>query len=214
MKVFTRFVTLSLIGASSLAAQEPSMFAFELGAGYTRTVGATRRNLDNTGFNVHGGIGLKKFPRFNSALPGLGLMVDLGYDRFGIRQGVLNSVGAPDGNAQILTAMLNPIIHLSPIRHVNSYLMGGGGLVHEYQGFSSPTVASAAGFSPFFSPVTLGAGQLIASATINKPGYDVGGGVEFGTKLRGKMFAEARYYHMFNTRSHTDFIPVTFGFRW
>ena len=214
MKSFTKFIALSLLGAGSLAAQEASMFASYIGAGYTRSVGSTRQYLDNTGFNVHGGIGLKKVPHFNSSLPGVGLMLDIGYDRFGIRPGVVNSVGASDGNAQILTAMVNPIVHLSPIRHVNAYLTGGGGLIHQYQNFSSPTVASTGGFAPFFGPVNLGAGELLSSYSVNKPGYDVGGGVEFGSKFHGKMFAEARYYHMFNSHSHTDFIPVTFGFRW
>ncbi|HEX4273737.1 MAG TPA: hypothetical protein VHZ74_00205 [Bryobacteraceae bacterium] len=48
----------------------------------------------------------------------------------------------------------------------------------------------------------------------NKPGSDIGAGIEFGTIKHGKLFAETRYDHMFLNNGHTDFVPVTLGFRW
>jgi hypothetical protein len=40
-------------------------------------------------------------------------------------------------------------------------------------------------------------------------------GVAFGTKWHGKLFAEARYVHVFtNNNMRADYVPVTFGFRW
>jgi hypothetical protein len=36
-----------------------------------------------------------------------------------------------------------------------------------------------------------------------------------GTKWHGKVFAEARYVHIFmNNGTRADYVPVTFGFRW
>jgi hypothetical protein len=50
---------------------------------------------------------------------------------------------------------------------------------------------------------------------VNKPGFSAGAGVAFGTKWHGKVFAEARYVHIFlNNGERADYVPVTFGFRW
>jgi hypothetical protein len=64
-------------------------------------------------------------------------------------------------------------------------------------------------FSPAFT-------QLLRSDySVIKPGYDVGVGLAFGAPWHGKVFAEARYAHVFdNNRFFTNYIPVTFGFRW
>ena len=51
--------------------------------------------------------------------------------------------------------------------------------------------------------------------SVNKPGWNAGMGVAFGTKWHGKLFAEARYVHVFlNNDERADYVPVTFGFRW
>ncbi len=51
--------------------------------------------------------------------------------------------------------------------------------------------------------------------SVNKPGWNAGMGVALGTKWHGKVFAEARYVHIFlNNGERGDYIPVTFGFRW
>jgi hypothetical protein len=53
------------------------------------------------------------------------------------------------------------------------------------------------------------------SDTVNKPGVNGGAGIAFGTKWHGKIFAEARYHRIFmGNGAHTDYIPVSFGFRW
>ena len=72
------------------------------------------------------------------------------------------------------------------------------------------------GFDPFFGfyPVTVPTRQILASYSVNKPGIDIGAGFAVGTKFHGKIFAEAKYERMFLNNSHTDYIPVTFGFRW
>ncbi|SPF54414.1 conserved hypothetical protein [Candidatus Sulfopaludibacter sp. SbA4] len=48
---------------------------------------------------------------------------------------------------------------------------------------------------------------------MNKPGFDIGGGVAFGNHWGGKFFAEAKYNRIFAGGYYTDYIPVTFGFR-
>jgi hypothetical protein len=54
---------------------------------------------------------------------------------------------------------------------------------------------------------------IVDSYTVNKPGVDVGAGIAFGKKWGGKFFAEARYNRIYLGDRHTDYIPVTFGFR-
>jgi hypothetical protein len=75
------------------------------------------------------------------------------------------------------------------------------------------------GFDPFFGfyPVGVPANQVLSSYSVNKPGIDIGVGIAFGSKWHGKFFAEARYERMFmgnRFSNDTEFVPVTFGFRW
>lgn len=56
--------------------------------------------------------------------------------------------------------------------------------------------------------------MVAASYSVNKPGVDVGAGVEFGSKWHGNFFAEARYNRIYTNPFPTDYVPVTFGFRW
>lgn len=49
--------------------------------------------------------------------------------------------------------------------------------------------------------------------TSNKLGIDVGVGIAFGSVWHGKFFADAKYNRII-ANYHTDYVPVTFGFRW
>jgi hypothetical protein len=78
-------------------------------------------------------------------------------------------------------------------------------------------VTTFTGFDPFFGffsaevPTT----QVLSSYSVNKPGANIGAGIAFGTKWRAKVYAEARYNHIFMSNGQrTDFVPVTFGIRW
>jgi hypothetical protein len=191
-----------------LPAQEVQRFSFDIGGGFTTAVGNTGRHLD-TGWDLRGGGGVNFSPYF-------GVMLNLGYDHFGINSTTLNAIGVPGGDMQIFSARLDPIVHLNPKGHFDVYLTGGGGLYHRYQEFTQPAVAVTTGFDPFFGffPVAFPAQQILASYSVNKPGIDAGAGIAFGSKWHGKFFAEARYNRIFMRNSHTDFIPATFGFRW
>ncbi len=199
---------LSLFISSALSAQETSGVAFQIGAGFTQTVGNTGRNLDN-GWNMQGGLGYN----FNSHI---GALVDVGFHDMGINSTTLNNLGVPGGDVHIFQATLDPIVHLTPKSHFDLYLTGGGGIYHRYQEFTAPTVATVTGFNPFFGffPVQVAANQVLASSSVNKPGIDAGAGIAFGTKWRGKIYAEARYNRIFMGNFHTDYVPVSFGYRW
>ena len=199
---------LLLVGA--LSAQETPRFTFDLGAGFTQPVGNTGRHLD-TGWNIQGGAG------YNFS-PYVGTMLQLDYNWMGINSTTLNNIGFPGGNVHVFSATIDPIVHLNPHGHLDVYLIGGGGLYHRDQEFTAPSVSTFTGFDPFFGgffPVAVPTTAILSSYSVNKPGLNGGAGVEFGNKWHGKFFAEARYHRIFmgNDR-HTDYLPVSFGFRW
>ncbi len=187
-----------------------SAFHSTLEAVFTQPVGNTGRHLDE-GLNVQGGFGYNLSQYF-------GAMVDLGYNSFGINSGTLNNLGFPGGDIRVFSATPDPIVHLTPRSHFDLYVSGGGGVYYRNQEFTQPSTATLTAFDPFFGaffPVTVPATEILSSYSVNKPRVDFGAGIAFGTKSRGKFFAEARYNRIFmgNDR-HTDYIPVAFGFRW
>jgi opacity protein-like surface antigen len=199
------FISLGLLGACAMHAQEFQRFTFNAGAGFTQPVGNTDRHLD-VGWNAGVGAGMN----FTSHL---GAMVQFNYNSMDINSRTLSNIGVPGGDVQIWSLTLDPRVHLTPKGPVDFYLVGGGGLYHRRQEFTSPTVATVLGFDPFFGffPVSVPANQILASSSINKPGFNVGAGVALGTKWHAKFFAESRWHHMFINNVHDDYIPVTFG---
>jgi len=208
MKQFTS-ICFGLLVIGSLSAQEVPRFSFDLGGGFTQPVGNTGRHLDE-GWNIQGGVGFN-FSQY------VGVMVQADYNRFGINGATLNSIGFPDGNVNVFSATLDPIVHLTPRSHFDVYLIGGGGVYHRTQEFTAPSVSTFTAFDPFFGfyraavPTT----QVLSSYSVNKPGVNGGLGIALGTKWHGKFFAEARYHRIFdNNYLHTVYVPVTFGYRW
>ncbi|MBZ5607365.1 MAG: porin family protein [Acidobacteriia bacterium] len=201
---------LSVFLAATLSAQETPRFSFDLGAGFTTPVGNTARHLD-TGWNIQGGAG------YNFS-PYLGAKLELGFNWLGINSGTLNNLGFPGGNVHVFSATIDPIVHLNPKGRFDVYLIGGGGIYHQTQEFTQPTVTTFTAFDPFFGgffPVAVPTTEILSSYSVNKPGINGGAGIEFGSKWRGKFFAEARYHRIFVTSDrHMDFVPVSFGFRW
>jgi len=209
MKTFAVTICTGLLAAGLMSAQEVQRFTIDFGGGFTEPVGATGRNLD-IGWNVGGGAGIN----FNNYV---GAKIDVAFNDFGINSGTLNAIGVPGGDVHIFSATLDPIVHLNPKGPVDFYLIGGGGIYHQYQEFTAPTTATVTGFDPFFGffPVNVAANQVLSSYSVNKPGVDGGAGVAFGTRWHVKVFAEARYNRIFMSNGyHTDYVPVTFGFRW
>jgi Outer membrane protein beta-barrel domain len=195
--------------AASASAQEFSRFSFSVGGGFSQPVGNTARNLD-TGWNVAAGGGV-------NFTPYVGAMINLGYNSFGINSGTLSTLGFPDGGLHVFSATFDPIVHFNPHGHVDMYLTGGGGWYRREQEFTQPAFQGTVGFDPFFGfyPAVIPVTEVLSSYSVNKPGVDVGAGFAMGTKWHGKFFAEARYNRIImGNNSHTDYIPVTFGFRW
>jgi hypothetical protein len=205
------FVFASCIGILAFAvanAQETPKFTFDIGGGFTNTAGNTGRQLDN-GWNIEAGAGYN----FSSWL---GTKLDLSYSSTGINHDTLVNLGEPGGDVHIFSATIDPVVHLTPKHHFDLYVTGGGGLFHVYQEFTQPTVAVTNVFNPFFGiyPVAFGATQVLSSYSVNKPGFNAGAGISFGAWGHGKIFAEAKWDHVFLNNSHIDYIPVSFGCRW
>jgi Outer membrane protein beta-barrel domain len=200
---------LAFLFAIALSAQEVPRFTYNLGAGFISPVGTTGRHLDE-GWKVGGGFGIN----FNKWV---GANIDLNYNRFGINGATLDRIGFPDGNVHVFSATLDPIVHLNQGGNVDIYFTGGGGLYHQTQEFTQPSVSTFTAYDPFFGyfyPVAVPTTQILSSYSVNKPGVDAGMGIAFGNKWHGKFFAEARYNRIFLGTHHTDYVPVTFGFRW
>lgn len=208
MKTFALAACFGLLAIGAVSAQETSRFAFSLGTGFTTPVGNTGRYLDE-GWNVGAGFGMNFSPY-------VGALIDLNYDSMGINSTTLGNFGVPGGGVHVFSATLDPIVHLNPKGHVDVYVTGGGGFYHRNQDFTAPSVSVFTGFNPFFGfyPVAVPTTQILASSSVNKPGVDIGAGFAFGSKWHGKFFAEAKYNRIIMGQFHTDYVPVTFGFRW
>jgi hypothetical protein len=210
-KSFVLASTLSFLSVVSLSAQntqETQRFTFGLGAGFTTPVGNTGRFLDD-GWNIQGGGGVNFSPYF-------GTMLNLNYNSMGVNSTTLGNLGFPGGGVHIFSATIDPIVHLNPHGRVDVYVTGGGGIYHDSQDFTTPGAATVTVSNGFFGafPVGVPVTNVVSSYTVNKPGIDVGAGIALGNKWHGKFFAEARYNRIFMGQFHTDYVPVTFGFRW
>jgi opacity protein-like surface antigen len=190
-----------VLGACLVNAQEFQRFTFDAGAGFTQPVGNTGRHLD-VGWNAGAGAGMN----FNQYF---GVMVQANYTDMGINSGILSNVGVPGGDVSIWSFTLDPRVHLTPKSHFDLYVVGGGGWYRRNQEFTAPGVEIVG--DPFFGFAPVGITQVLASNSVNKPGFNVGAGMALGTKWHAKFFAEARWNHMFLDNVHDDWIPVTFG---
>lgn len=203
--------SLSVLLAGSVAfAQEMPRFTGKVGAGFTTPTDTAGDRLDR-GWNLGAGAGVNFSPHFT-------LMGDFQYNHFGVNAGTLNALGFPDGDASLWSLTLDPVIHTHPRGPVDVYFTGGGGLYHWHQQFTQPTTETVTAFDPyfgFFYQAAVPVNQVLSSYSMNKFGWNGGGGVEFGTPWSAKIFAEVRYHRMLlgNDR-HADFVPITFGVRW
>src|SRR4051794_17795262 len=106
MKKLAIASTVGLMMVGALSAQEFSHFAFNVGAGFTQAVGDTGTRLD-MGWNGRLGAGINFSPYF-------GVLVNAGYDNMGVNPASLANIGVPGGRMSVLSATLDPIVHLNP----------------------------------------------------------------------------------------------------
>lgn len=108
MKTCLAASLLTLFCGTALLAQEGPELTFELAAGLTESVGSTRSALEQTGWNLGAGAGYQLGH-------GFGVMLDLGLDYLTVNTATLNSLGTPNGNIDLFTALVNPVYHLPTI---------------------------------------------------------------------------------------------------
>jgi opacity protein-like surface antigen len=208
MKRLATFFVFCSVAAIPAVAQ--SHFTGYVGGGFTEPMWDVGTRL-NRGWNVTAGAGV-------NVQEHVGMMVDFMFNDLGINQTTLNNVQAPNGSARIWALTLDPVIHTSPHGPVDFYITGGGGLYHRTVEFTQPAVATVTLFDPYFGvlyPAAVPTNEVIGSFSNFKGGLNGGAGVEFKLGSSNvKMFAEAKYHHMFTRPTPTVIIPVSFGFRW
>jgi opacity protein-like surface antigen len=189
---------------------QTSRFTGFVGGGFSEPVKALGTRLDR-GWNAAGGVGIN----FNDHFGGL---LDFSFNDFGINRTALNNAGAPGGTTRIWSVTLDPIVHLASVEsRADLYLTGGGGIYHRTVEFTQPAVATVAVIDPWWGivyPASFLTNQVIGSYSTYKPGFNVGAGVAFKISGNTKLFAEARYHHMFTNGLNTTYVPVTVGLRW
>jgi hypothetical protein len=197
---------LAVVSAS--AQQEYSKYSLDVGGGYTVPAGGTG-SFTQWGWNVKGGFD------FNFS-PHVGAAVNVGYDSLPVSTTAAFALGVPGGHVDVMHATLDPVFHVMPRGRVDFYLTSGGGFFRVDRQFSAGESGPTSAYIPslgFGAPVN-GPVPIPLNYSVNKPGFDVGAGVTIGAVGHGKVFAEARWEHVFLTSGHLDILPVTFGFRW
>ena len=186
-------------------------FTWFVGGGPTVTINPIGSRLDN-GWNVSAGAGVTGRT--------VGLNLDFMFSNNDINQNVLNQVGAPNGSTRTWGVTLDPVVHFRPHSEspVDFYLTGGGGIYHRTVEYTQPAVVTITAFDPWFGaffPANVATNQVIGSYGVYKPGVDGGAGMTFKLGSSNvKVFAEARFHHIFTSRVDTNLIPVTIGLRW
>lgn len=211
--IWTSIVSV-LLAASALAQENLEQYHanVSVGAGFTVPTADASSNF-NTGFNLDFRGGLNITRNFLADL-------DFTYNQWGLTKSALATFGQPNGHASVWALTFDPVIKLAPLRSpVKPYAIVGAGLYHRYLQVSHPANATTLFCDFFFGecfPAVVTVNQVVASSSIYKPGFNAGGGLEFGIGGRGlKVFTEARYHEMFtNHGPNMKFVPVTFGVRW
>jgi len=194
-----RILLLCLAGALSLAAQPRGMgWANEVhatgwfGGGGTAPINPIARSLDSVGWNLAGGVGVTS--------QYVGIMLDATYNEIGITRRTANLAGAAGGHQRFWGFTVDPIFHVNQRGPIDFYITGGGGI------YGAQTT-----YNHFYSG-NFYRNDYYFRNTVYKPGVD--GGVGFAYSIGGsriKVFAEARFHHVFTSGTEASFIPVTLG---
>jgi len=186
-----------------------SRFTGFVGGGVTPPINPIASRLD-VGWNASAGAGINLNHH-------LGVMLDFTFNEVGINQTALQQAQAPGGSVRVWGFTLDPVVHLTQEGPVDVYVTGGGGIYNRTVEYTQPAIVTTAVFDPWFGfyPAAFSANEVIGSLGQYKGG--INGGVGVSLQLRqskAKLFAEARYHHIFTRNVATDIIPVTFGLRW
>ena len=208
MKKLTVLLSVLCLGSLPVCAQF-SRFTGFVGAGVTAPVNPIASRL-NLGWNASGGAGIN----FNHHF---GVMLDFTFNEMGINSTSLLQAQAPGGSVRTWGFTLDPIVHVTQEGPVDVYVTGGGGIYKRTVEYTQPAIGTTTVFDPWFGfyPAAFTTNEVIGSFGQYKGGINGGAGVSVHLRnTKAKLFAEARYHHIFTRNVPTDIIPVTFGVRW
>jgi len=184
-------------------------WTFNVGAGPTAAVGTMHGRL-NTGWNFNGGAGINVSNPF-------AVMLDFGYNTFGISDQALTQLNEPDGNARIYSVTIDPMLRIGYDHRIGAYIIGGAGWYRRTVEFTQPTTAVVPFFDPwfgYFGQAAIPADVVIGSRTIDTGGANIGAGFTVGMAGGAKFYTEARYHWMNAGTHNTTILPITLGVRW
>jgi hypothetical protein len=192
--------------------------AIEAGAGFDAPIGNTK-SAQTFGYNIKLGGGWN----FNRHF---GTLLEYEFNRTGIPESVLASVGAQagvgvNGNVHIWGFTLDPVYYYKTTGSWGGYVTGGGGFYRKVTTFSTP-VYLGIGCDFYYGCYPQYANQTVSHFSSNQGGLNIGTGVTHNIGDGGaKIYAEARYLWV-NSPGPTatklgsgsvSMIPVTFGVR-
>jgi hypothetical protein len=192
--------------------------AIEAGGGFDAPVGNTK-NAQTFGYNFKLGGGWN----FNRHF---GTLLEYEFNRTGIPESVLASVGAQagvgvNGNVHIWGFTLDPVYYYKTTGSWGGYVTGGGGFYRKVTTFSTP-VYLGIGCDFYYGCYPQYANQTVSHFSSNQGGLNIGTGVTHNIGDGGaKVYAEARYLWV-NSPGPTatklgsgtvSMIPVTLGVR-
>jgi hypothetical protein len=200
MKQFLLFLAMAVMPASAqwgYFGSEPLRPTGFFGVGFSTPVNPLANRLD-AGWNLAGGMGVTQTY--------VGVTVDAMFNDFGITHAALVQARARSGSQKYWALTVDPIFHVNDRGPVDFYVSGGAGLYGRITKYRASSTAIGPGFGQF---------DLVSSDQLYRPGVNLGVGFAFNLSDRSniKIFAEARYHHMFTPGSASSFIPVTVGVR-
>jgi len=200
MKGFLLFIIVTALPASAQwrhfgsSLTRPEGF---FGVGVATPVNPLATRLD-AGWNLAGGIGVTHSY--------VGIMLDAMFTDFGINQAALVRAGARSGSQKYWALTVHPIYHVNERGPLDFYITGGGGIYSRITEYRAPSALIRQNSGRY---------DLISSDRLYKPGVNAGVGFSFNLPdySKIKIFAEARYHHMFTRGSGASLIPITLGVR-
>jgi hypothetical protein len=191
--------------------------AIEAGAGFDAPLGNTK-NAQTFGYNVKLGGGWNFDQHF-------GVLLEYEFNRTGIPDNVLASVGAQagvgvNGSVHIWGFSLDPVYYYKTTGAWGGYVTGGGGFYRKLTTFSTP-VYLGIGCDYYYGCYPQYANQTVSHFSSNQGGLNIGTGLTHNIGSGAKIYAEARYLWVNSPgpsatqvgSGTVSMIPVTFGIR-
>lgn len=185
-------------------------FTFNVGGGYTATVGDSSGRLDKGGhFQAGAGININQYLR---------ILGTFQFHHLGITGDALRQADQLDGRSHTYNLTIDPVLRFPLGERTHGYLLAGGGWMRRTVDFTRPTLAQTVVFDPwwgYFGPAIIPVNQILGTYTSDAGAWDIGGGLDIPLGNRtAKLYMEARYIREFTSRADTEMVPVSIGLRW